>query len=224
MALKDSVRKSPSDGESNDSIAMTDIRQIIRQLAQPDAEMASMVCRVDSIDKEARTIDCSPINDEAPILGVNLQANQQQRVGICVFPVVGSYVVVTFTADGAAAFVSLFDEIESAEVVIGLSKVVIDNDGIRFDTEEMSEHIGKQDIKINGGQLGGLIIIQKLTDKLNELTNTVNKLVNAYNNHNHITTATVGTGPVGQISPPQVYADLAKAFNKNDYEDTKVSH
>lgn len=47
---------------------MGSIRDAIRQLAQQDGETIALVCTVDEIDKEARTIDCTPINEGAPLL------------------------------------------------------------------------------------------------------------------------------------------------------------
>ncbi len=199
------------------------IKDIIRQLAKPDGETVALVCVVDEVDKTARTIDCTPINEGAPLLGVNLQANQDADYGICVFPEKGSFVVVGFVADGAAGVVLLTEKIESAEIVIGDTSAVMDADGVRIDTAKMSAHINKEDIIFNGGGLDGLIVIQKLTDKLNELTQTVNDLITKYNGHIHTTTATVATGPVGVISPTTSTATAAKQFNKSDYENTKIT-
>ncbi len=199
------------------------IKDIIRQLAKPDGETVALVCVVDEVDKTARTIDCTPINEGAPLLGVNLQANQDADYGICVFPEKGSFVVVGFVADGAAGVVLLTEKIESAEIVIGDTSAVMDADGVRIDTAKMSAHINKEEIIFNGGGLDGLIVIQKLTDKLNELTQTVNDLITKYNGHIHTTTATVATGPVGVISPTTSTATAAKQFNKSDYENTKIT-
>ncbi len=201
---------------------MSDLRNIIRQLAQPDGETAALVCTVDEVDKTARTIDCTPINEGAPLLGVNLQANQEADFGLCIFPEKGSSVVVGFVADGAAAVVLLTEKIESAEIVIGRTSAVMDADGLRIDTEKMSAHIGRENIVFNGGDLEGLVVVRKLTDKLNELKDTVNDLITKYNAHIHTTTATVGTGPVGVISPTASTATAAKPFNKSDYENTKI--
>lgn len=201
---------------------MSDLRNIIRQLAQPDGETVALVCTVDEVDKTARTIDCTPINEGAPLLGVNLQANQEADFGLCLFPEKGSYVVVAFVADGAAGVVLLTEKIESAEIVIGDTSAVMDADGVRINTEKMSAHINRENIIFNGGDLDGLVVIQKLTDKLNELKDTVNDLITKYNSHIHTTTATVGTGPAGVISPTTSTATAAKAFVKSDYENTKI--
>lgn len=204
---------------------MSDLRNIIRQLAQPDGETVALVCTVDEVDKTARTIDCTPINEGAPLLGVNLQANQEADYGFCLFPEKGSFVVVGFVADGAAGVVLLTEKIESAEIVIGDTSAVMDADGLRIKTEKMSADINRENITFNRGDLGGLVVIQKLTDKLNELKDTVNDLITKYNAHIHTTTAIVGAGAaVGVLSPTTSTAQPAKPFNKSDYENEKVKH
>lgn len=81
-----------------------------------------------------------------------------------------------------------------------------------------------ESITVNGGQLGGLINIQDLTDKLNEL-------VDKFNSHTH-TVATGGiqvAGPTGSmsnanpISVPSV-TSKAREFNISDYEDETIKH
>lgn len=190
---------------------MSDLRNIIRQLAQPDGETVALVCTVDAVDKAARTIDCSPINEGAPLLGVNLQANQEADYGLCLFPEVGSYVIVGFVADGAAGVVLTTEKIESAEIVIGKSSAVMDADGCRIGTDNMSAHINKEDIVFNGGSLDGMVVIQKLTDKLNELVNT-------FNSHTHNVTVAHPGGLFTTVPP----GSAAAAFNKSDYENTKI--
>lgn len=190
---------------------MSDLRNIIRQLARPDSETVALVCTVDAVDKTARTVDCTPINEGAPLLGVNLQANQGAGFGLCLFPEKGSYVVVGFVADGAAGVVLLTEKIESAEIVIGGTSAVMDADGCRIGTDKMSAHINKEDIVFNGGGLDGLVIIQKLTDKLNELVNT-------FNSHTHNVTVAHPGGMFTTVPP----GSAAAAFNKSDYENTKI--
>lgn len=79
-------------------------------------------------------------------------------------------------------------------------------------------------IEINGGQLGGLINIEALTEKINDL-------VRAFNSHTHsIPSGGVAvSGPAGAASNAQpvsvpAIADKADGFDKSDYEDTKVKH
>lgn len=75
-------------------------------------------------------------------------------------------------------------------------------------------------IIVNGGELGGLIKIQELTEK-------INALVDAFNSHTHllpvgavITAAGPSTNPV---DVPAVTKKAAK-LNKNDYEDETIKH
>ena len=198
---------------------MADLRNIIRQLAQPDGETVALVCTVDEIDKAARTIDCTPINEGAPLLGVNLQANQGADFGLCLFPEKGSFVVVGFVADGAAGVVLLTEKIESAEIVIGDSSAVMDADGLRFDTEKMSAHINRENIIFNGGDLGGLVRVEDLTKRLNLIENDINKLK----------TAMSSWVPVSQDGGAALKSAAASWFGsqlvttkRGDYENTKI--
>lgn len=75
-------------------------------------------------------------------------------------------------------------------------------------------------IIINGGELGGLINIQELTDK-------INALVEAFNGHTHlIPTGGVVTSAGPNINPVTVPAVTKKAakLNKKDYEDETIKH
>lgn len=67
------------------------------------------------------------------------------------------------------------------------------------------DHI--ETIVINGGKLGGLINIEQLTDKINELVNT-------FNSHTH-------PGVHGPTGTPN---GTANNFDKGDYEDETIKH
>lgn len=73
---------------------------------------------------------------------------------------------------------------------------------------------------INGGQLGGMINIGMLTDKINEL-------VEVFNRHTH--TLSPGAVSIGQLAnavPVNVPAITKKAqkLNRDDYEDKNITH
>lgn len=75
-------------------------------------------------------------------------------------------------------------------------------------------------IIVNGGELGGLINIQELTDK-------INALVEAFNSHTHLLpTGAVITSAGSSINPVTVPAITKKAakLNKKDYEDETIKH
>lgn len=155
---------------------MADLRNIIRELAKPDGETVALVCTVDAVDEKARTIDCTPLNEGAPLLGVNLQANQGADYGLWLYPEVGSFVIVGFVADGAAGVVLSTEKIKQAEVVIGDTSTVIDADGCRIKTANMSADINANDIIFNGGKLNGLVKIDDLTKRLNIIEKDINRL------------------------------------------------
>lgn len=184
---------------------MSDLRNIIRQLAQPDGETAALVCVVDAVDKAARTIDCSPINEGAPLLGVNLQANQGCDFGLCVFPEVGSYVVVGFVADGAAGVVLLSEKIESAEIVIGGTSARLDKNAVTF----------------NGGKLGGLVRVEDLTKRLNIIENDINSLKKIFSEW---IPATQDGGTALKTIATSWYGAQLTPTTRNDYENEKVKH
>ncbi len=64
-----------------------------------------------------------------------------------------------------------------------------------------------ESIVINGGKLGGLINIEPLTQKINDL-------IKAINSHTH-------QGTHGPTGPP---LQPAKQFNRRDYEDSNIKH
>lgn len=72
-----------------------------------------------------------------------------------------------------------------------------------------------ESITINGGKLGGLINIESLTQKINELVRT-------FNNHTH-QVSTTGSA-TAQTGTAAAVTSKASELNKQDYEDTKVTH
>lgn len=73
------------------------------------------------------------------------------------------------------------------------------------------DHI--ESIIINGGKLGGLVNIEQLTDKINELVNT-------FNTHTHNVTVSHPGGTFTTVTP----GSSASSFNKDDYEDENIKH
>ena len=107
---------------------MAGLKNIIRQLANDGISGSIMVGTVSSVDREARTVDVEPINEDAPVLGVNLQANQEATLGVVLYPRVGSYVVVSMLSGYEAGVVVLTEDVESIEVNI--------NDGTKLTMSE----------------------------------------------------------------------------------------
>lgn len=203
---------------------MSNIKETIRQLAQGGRQSVSLVCTVDAVDKTARTVDCTPLDESAPLLGVNLQANQESTFGVVTFPKVGSYVVVGFVADGAAGVVLLTDEVESVEVVISgdTARISADKDGVRvLMGDDTSAELTKEGITLNGGGFGGMVKVEELTERINTIENDINELKNIFSawvavpqDGGAALSALTGNWAGNLLTPTQ----------RGDYENEKVKH
>lgn len=203
---------------------MNNIKETIRQLAQGGRQSVSLVCTVDAVDKTARTVDCTPLDESAPLLGVNLQANQGSTFGVVAFPKVGSYVVVGFVADGAAGVVLLTDEVESVEVAISgdTARISADKDGVRvLMGDDTSAELMKEGVILNGGGLGGIVKIEQLTEHFNAIENDINELKNIFS-------AWVAVPQDGGAALSALTANwagnLLTPTQRGDYENEKVKH
>lgn len=185
---------------------MGNIGQMIKALARQGANIEAQLCIVTAVDAAARTVDCEPLDESAPLLGVNLQANQGLTSGMVLIPKVGSYVIVALMNDGVNGCVIATEEVERMELVIGEARVEVTEDGI----------------VLNGGGLGGLVKVEALTAKLNEL-------IDAFNAHTHTLpsgavavsgSATSQTNAV-PITVPAITSKHAEVA-RSDYENEKV--
>lgn len=139
---------------------MGNIGQMIKALARQGANIEAQLCTVTAVDAAARTVDCEPLDESAPLLGVNLQANQGLTSGMVLIPKVGSYVIVALMNDGVNGCVIATEEVERMELVIGEARVEVTEDGI----------------VLNGGALGGLVKVEALTARLNGIEESINEL------------------------------------------------
>lgn len=124
-----------------------DIAAAIRMLAMRGAEMYCKVCTVDAVDETARTIDCTPLDEGAPLVGVNLQADQSQEVGAVQFPAEGSYVVVGFLTP-AVGVVLLSTEVTKTILTVGNTEAVVEDNSVTLTTEKVSVQVGDKTAKI----------------------------------------------------------------------------
>lgn len=124
------------------------IQNAIKQLALAGSEMYLTVCTVDAVDEKARTIDCTPINEGAQILGVNLQGNQEQEIGVVSFPAVGSDVVVGFI-NPAVAVVVLTTELTKAVITIGNTESTVEDNSVVLKTQKGSVTLTADNLKLD---------------------------------------------------------------------------
>lgn len=176
------------------------------------------------MDKTARTVDCTPLDESAPLLGVNLQANQESTFGVVAFPKVGSYVVVGFVADGAAGVVLLTDEVESVEVVISddTARISADKDGVRvLMGDDTSAELTNDGITLNGGGFGGTVKIVELTERINAIERDINNLKNVFS----VWVAVPQDGGAALSAAAAAWsASPLELTQRGDYENEKVKH
>lgn len=120
----------------------------IQRLALRGCEMYLCVCTVDSVDEKTRTIECTPINEGAQLIGVNLQADQSGEVGVVSFPAVGSDVVVGFI-NPAVAVVILATEITKTVLTIGKTEATVEDNAVSLVTEKVKATISADTLKLD---------------------------------------------------------------------------
>ena len=154
----------------------------------------TFVCTVKSV--EGATCTVVRVLDDLEIPDVRLNCHSTENSGIVITPKKDSYVLVT-SIDGLNFFVSQCSEVE---------KITIDCNG---------------DIIINGGNNGGLINIEKLTQKINTIEKNINTLKEKINTW----TPTPQDGGAGLRTACLTWAGQMITLTKtSDYEDTKVTH
>jgi len=116
---------------------------------------------------------------------------------------------------------TIFADAEKVYVEVGESRLEIVDGQMDMEIGESSVSLTKDLIELNKGSNGGLIQIEELTDKLNDLTKAVNALVDSYNGHTHIGSCSVG--PV-TTEIPLAQASPAASFKSSDYENPKITH
>lgn len=145
---------------------------------------------------------------------LNSIINEDEK-GIVFIPKKGSKVLVERLGGSNELYVSLYSSLTKIKSNIGEFSLSITEDGIDLESKK---------ITINGGDNGGLIKIEELTDK-------INALVDIFNNHTHVLdtgTVNVEGSPSKQsnlvpISVPAITSKATK-LSKSDYENKDIKH
>ena len=112
---------------------------------------------------------------------------------------------------GSTASVAFLDGNENAPFFTSFSAV----DEVQFTVGETCMIIRDGLVEFNGGGNGGAVFIKQLTDKLNDLVNSVNALTNVVNTHTH--TGGSATGGAVTTIATTTQAQSAATFNFSDY-------
>ena len=119
-------------------------------------------------------------------------------------PAVGSTVIVTYSKTNVPC-VCLFSAIDQVVIITGNSQVIIQNGLIQF----------------NDGSFGGLVKVVSLVEKLNNLENLVNDLIEKFNEHVHpgVQSGPGSTGPTAALE-----TDMLTPTEQSEIENTAVKH
>lgn len=172
---------------------LSEIKQSIRKIAGQNRSQLVFTAKVESVDGEK----CSVSIDGLTISDVRLRSViNGENSKILITPEQGSYVLVIDLSGGDFSNLA----------VIGYSQI----EKIDVDANDK--------IIFNGGSNHGLVNIEELTQKLNEL-------VEAFNQHTHSGSfeGTISDVPAAgsiTLAPPTPHPQ----FNQQDYEDTNITH
>ncbi|MDR2964038.1 MAG: hypothetical protein LBU90_10470 [Bacteroidales bacterium] len=151
---------------------MTALSKAIKEAAHRGEQIYLQTCTVDSVNESERTIECTPLDEGAQLTGVQLQAVTDERGGLCMFPKVGSYVVVGFF-DRHNAAVLLSTEIEKITINVN-DTVCIKNEAYSLAQafRDLLTAIGKLTVTTGVGPSGVPINVtefQQIQQKLDKL-------------------------------------------------------
>ena len=108
------------------------LKNAIRQIADKKEQVYSIVGTVTAVDKSARTCEVEPVNGDATLFDVRLQADEDGADGVVIFPKIGSNVIVTFF-DHSTGYTAAMSSVESIELVFNQLKIKMNTDGIRVE-------------------------------------------------------------------------------------------
>ena len=189
-------------------------------------EMYLKVGRATNISLDDYTFTFTPNDESAPIEKCLLKSISNDTNGsFTIVPANNSFVLVAFTSPvtGVLIYAETADRILMSAVQGDIN--ISTNFNISVD-EDMTInvhtncYVNANQTIFNQGNNQGLVKIQELTNKLNELVNEVNAMRNVFNSHTH---SGVLSGPSSTGTPSATQGPIS-TFNKSDYENTDVKH
>lgn len=166
-----------------------------------EKDFETCVCKVTSVN--GATCNVERVLDGKIIKGVRLNSTIKSDDGLVIIPKTGSYVLVT-NIDGDKCFVSQFSEIEKITLNVA------------------------NNIEINGGENGGIVIVEKLKDNLQKINDFLTILKNTLGVDASGLPSTI-TEP-GNGAPSALATALGAALlnmelpTYDDIENSKITH
>jgi hypothetical protein len=184
-----------------------DIANHIKKLGTQHARGVLMLCKVVSINKSKKTIEAEAIDGSGVYLDARLQAAiQTNDTQLILYPKKDSTVAVLLLAGGdTEAIVVQYTEVEDVDIKV--KKIALE----------------ATEIIINKGDNKGLVLVEKLVQKINALENAHNALVAKYNTHVHVTACGAGSGSAAPTvaTSTDIIAPITQSF---ELQNTKIKH
>lgn len=193
-----------------------------RQLARQFSRLRTTSVTVASVDKEAGVANVY-IYEDTNTFPVPLSFLPIDSGRITVIPVVGSQAAIAFLDSNlnTPIFVGM-SAIAYIEIISGDVSATLDaeNDVINLTTSGASINVSGSTITFNGGSLGGLVEVGRLTKALNSLCAQINQIQANIATHSH----PVSTEPSGSGSTTGTIFTQIKVqdFSNDDYENKNV--
>jgi hypothetical protein len=180
-------------------MADSTIKETVQKLAGTHLkdDVHFIVATVTDVNQAARTCDCTPISGKSPTPLTNVQLMPEVDDGWLKIPVIGSSVIIMWSTKNVP-YIAMTSALQKAYLVT--------LDGIQ----------------LQGGEYGGLIIIEQLIQKLNNLENAYNDLVTKFNTHTHILTLSSGTGSAAPTTDSE--GTVLTPTERKDIENNSITH
>ena len=180
---------------------MSEIRDIVDALKRLAVSATSdyikfQYATVSSVDEDARTCDATVIDGDSDIEIRDISLMAEPNDGLLKIPAVGSEIIIGYNRTDSPFMVV------SGE----LDKVIVNTNTL---------------FQFNKGLLVGLVKIEALVTKVNNLENAYNDLVEKYNLHTH---AGVQTGAGSSAVTTSLETTILVPTEQAEIEDTKVIH
>ncbi len=154
--------------------------------------------QVKKVDEETRTCTVR-VNDNVDLFDVKLYAvTDKDLKGFCLIPAQDSQVLVARIANGNDLYVCMFSVVDKVLGTIGKhTDLLVEEEHIQLKTEQVKIEVTNDKIKVDAPEITfkgsdnvGLLTTAELTDK-------INALVDAFNEHMHSSSVTSIIAPSG---------------------------
>ncbi|MCD8080186.1 MAG: hypothetical protein LUF04_07185 [Bacteroides sp.] len=200
------------------------IRSLIRHIAGTEKPLHTFwLMEVVSVKGDV----CVAKMDDFEVPNIRLSAIEGgSEKGLLITPSVGSIVLVADLSGGTLRQLAVvgFSQIDSVRLHQGQTTIYTDKETVTVEVGNSQVEISEGVISFNGGKLGGMVVIEQLTNKINEL-------IRAFNTHTH-TIPAFGVSATGtqtaQSNPAPLPVPVPDATHTEvsikDYEDDKIVH